>query len=139
MPRGLVVGQGTTSKSGSYPRSDSLKPFLPWAEPWHVPALQPMRDSTGATSCTKSTLGRQIHPQHRHGHLGRPARQSQNQLGLAVGPGRTRPDRDTATIAAESDESTIRVTSIRLARGELRGHQKLGVSKPIGQADLLAA
>ncbi len=41
------------SYSGSYPRSESLKPYLPFSDPWQVPALQPILDSTGITSRTK--------------------------------------------------------------------------------------
>ena len=38
------------SASGSAPRSDSLKPFLPCGDPWHAPWLQPAFVSSGITS-----------------------------------------------------------------------------------------
>lgn len=39
-----------------------MNPFLPWAAPWQVPALQPMRDMLGITSLTKLTSYRSFWP-----------------------------------------------------------------------------
>src|SRR5580765_309323 len=41
------------SSSGSWPRSESLKPPLPYLLPWQVPALQPALEITGSTSLRK--------------------------------------------------------------------------------------
>ncbi len=43
------------SKSGSWPRRESLKPFLPFWLPWQAPALHPAHDSTAMTSLRKLT------------------------------------------------------------------------------------
>ena len=56
-------------------------------------------------------------------------------IALPSATGRTRPDRETSATSAESLVSTIRVTSIRLARVELAGDEELGVGEPARELD----
>ena len=115
-----------------------MKPFLPWAEPWQVPALQPSRERTGVTSWTKSTWTGAVQPEHRHRHVDRSCRRGVSEsVALPSALGRTRPERETSATSAESFGSTIRVTSIDLARGELAGDQELDVGESVDQPDLL--
>ena len=88
-----------------------MNPAFPWAEPWQVPALQPSRESTGATSWTKSTLGDEFTPSTVTGtSTDWPARR-RTSVALPSARGRTSPDREMSAIGDESDGSTIRVAS----------------------------
>ena len=89
-----------------------MKPFFPWAEPWQVPALQPSRDSTGATSCDEVDVGPACSGPARSPAPSAvlPASRTVS-VPLPSALGRISPDRETSAIAAESDGSTIRVTS----------------------------
>jgi hypothetical protein len=55
------------SRSGSWPRKESLKPPLPFLFPWQVPALQPAFETTGITSLRKDTFSDVRAGSARHG------------------------------------------------------------------------
>ena len=103
--------KGQSGATGAAEANGAELAFLPFADPWQVPALHPRRDITGATSRAKSTRGFSAIPLTATGtSTERPARLTCS-VALPSASGRTSPSDVTSATVFESPVRTTRVTS----------------------------
>ena len=109
---GLVVGQGSHVEDRVVAAERELEAILSLGRAVASPLrCSPSRDKTGATSCVKSTCTGVFRPSTVTGTVAVLPASRKVRSPLPSALGRISPDRDTSTIPADSELSTIRVTS----------------------------
>ena len=114
MPRGVVVGQGPDVEDRVIAAERELEAVLPLGRAVAGPrvAAQPREHRRDVVHEVDLRTG-VCTPEHGHRHLGRLARQAEDQRRLAVGLGPHQPrPRDLGDLAPRAIGSTIRVASI---------------------------